>query len=231
MVTVIPALSRNPFSPLSLAFRPDVLAPGRGRYGCRHIYPPHPFRTLARRALPRVGIKCKNESKNHKMDSGFRRNDGSGEFRLRKERVGFRRRTGTGACPYRFASIRAVSVGMGRDLSEALAGDFERESGIRFARTAPFQAISSACRLACLHPARCSASGPGLICRESTCSRPSNQRQDAESIAKRAPRGAHPGPGAICARDGAPETGSDRRNVQCSAAGTGFHFLRQPCRF
>ena len=61
--------SRNPFSPLSLALRPDVLAPGRGRYGRRHIYPPHPFRTRVRRALPRVGIKCKNESKNHKMDS------------------------------------------------------------------------------------------------------------------------------------------------------------------
>ncbi len=68
--------SRNPFSPLSLALRLDVLVPGRGRYGHRHMYPPYPFRTRARRPLPRVGIKCKNEGKNHKMDSGFRRNDG-----------------------------------------------------------------------------------------------------------------------------------------------------------
>ena len=68
--------SRNPFSPLSLAFRPDLLSPNRGRYGRRHIYPPHPFRIWARRSLPRVGVKCENESKNHKMDSGFRRNDG-----------------------------------------------------------------------------------------------------------------------------------------------------------
>ena len=67
---------RNPFLPLSLALHPDILAPGRGGYGHRHIYPPHPFRTRVRRSLPRVGIKCKNESKNHKMDSGFRRNDG-----------------------------------------------------------------------------------------------------------------------------------------------------------
>ncbi len=37
VLIVIPALSRNPFSPLSLALRPDVLAPGRGRYG-RPIY-------------------------------------------------------------------------------------------------------------------------------------------------------------------------------------------------
>ena len=68
--------SRNPFLPFSSALRPDILAPSRRRYGRRHIYPPHPFRIRARRALPRVGIKCKNESKNHKMDSGFRRNDG-----------------------------------------------------------------------------------------------------------------------------------------------------------
>ncbi len=71
--------SRNPFSPLSLAFRPAVLSPGRGRYGRRHVYPPHPFRIRARRSLPRVRIKCENESKNHKMDSGFRRNDGGGQ--------------------------------------------------------------------------------------------------------------------------------------------------------
>ena len=58
--------SRNPFSPLSLALRPYVLAPGRGRYGCRLIYPPHRFRTRARRSLPRVGIKSKNESNNQK---------------------------------------------------------------------------------------------------------------------------------------------------------------------
>ncbi len=68
--------SRNPFSPLSLAFRPAALSPDRRRYGHRHIYPPHPFRIRARRSLPRAGIKCENESKNHKMDSGFRRNDG-----------------------------------------------------------------------------------------------------------------------------------------------------------
>ena len=68
--------SRNPFLPLSLSLRPDVLASGRGRYGRRHIYPLHPFRIRAQRALQRVGIKCENENKNHKMDSGFRRNDG-----------------------------------------------------------------------------------------------------------------------------------------------------------
>ena len=68
--------SRNPFSLLSLALHPDILSPERGRYGRRHIYPPHPFRIRAWRSLPRVGIKCENESKNHKMDSGFRRNDG-----------------------------------------------------------------------------------------------------------------------------------------------------------
>ena len=64
----------------AFAFRPDALSPGRGRYGRRHIYPPHPFRIRARRSLPRVGIKCENESKNHKMDSGFRRNDGNLRF-------------------------------------------------------------------------------------------------------------------------------------------------------
>ena len=68
--------SRNPFSPLSLVFRPAVLSPERGRYGHRHIYPPHPFRIRARHSLPRVGMKRENENKNHKMDSGFRRNDG-----------------------------------------------------------------------------------------------------------------------------------------------------------
>ena len=62
---------RKPESILTLPFalRPDVLAPGRGGYGRRHIYRPHPFRIRARRALPQAGSKCGNESKNQKMDS------------------------------------------------------------------------------------------------------------------------------------------------------------------
>ena len=47
----------------------DGVEPDRGRYGRRRIYPPHPFRIRARRALRRVGIRCGNEWKSHKMDS------------------------------------------------------------------------------------------------------------------------------------------------------------------
>ena len=68
--------SQNPFSALSLAFRPDALSPDRGRFGRRHINSPHPFRIRARRSFPRAGVKSENENKNHIMDSGFRRNDG-----------------------------------------------------------------------------------------------------------------------------------------------------------
>ena len=75
--------SRNPFSSLSLAFcRTSSLPTGEDMDAA--MYPPHPFRIRARRSLPRVGIKCENESKNHKMDSGFRRNDGGLSRAMRK---------------------------------------------------------------------------------------------------------------------------------------------------
>ena len=98
-----PSFRRKPESIFAFAFGPSL---GRGRYGHRHIYPLHPLRTRARCSLPRVGIKCKNKSKNHKMDSVEasrlgrlrHRNDGgfpaSGESTTpRKERL-YRR-----ACP------------------------------------------------------------------------------------------------------------------------------------
>ena len=94
--------SRNPFSPMSLAFRPDVLVPGWGRCGRRHICPPHPFRTRTRRLSRELESNAKTKVKTHKMDSGFRRYDVQTALPLAGGQVA--------TCPYPKGAIAPFSI-------------------------------------------------------------------------------------------------------------------------